>query len=48
VLVRSITVIEVITREGTGTNEDPFCEVTRYYSLEGNLLAEKFDRQKRH
>lgn len=33
------TVIEVVAKRGNGTKEDPFREVTEYWSLEGELLA---------
>lgn len=36
---RLIQVIEVVTKEGIGTTDDPVREVTRYHSTEGELLA---------
>jgi hypothetical protein len=45
-IVQAKTVIEVITREGTGTTEDPYREVTRYYLQDGKMIAELFDRHK--
>ncbi len=36
---RVIKVIEVITRAGKGTQEDPNRLVTQYWSLDGKLLA---------
>ncbi len=34
-----ISVVEVMTLEGEGTEEDPMTNVISYYSLEGELLA---------
>ncbi|RGD72943.1 carboxypeptidase [Anaerofustis stercorihominis] len=34
-------VIEIKTDKGMGIKEDPIREVTQYWDLEGNLLAEK-------
>lgn len=36
---RVIQVIEVVTKEGAGTDEDPVREVTLLYSFDGELLA---------
>jgi hypothetical protein len=38
--VRVRRVIEVVALRGEGTQEDPAREVTQYYSLKGELLAE--------
>lgn len=38
--VRAMEVIEVTFSKGEGVDHDPVRMATRYYDLEGNLLAE--------
>lgn len=38
---RVVSVVEVTTYEGSGTSEDIGREVVRYYSPDGELLAER-------
>lgn len=40
---RVIEVIETRSCRGSGTQEDPYRIVVQYWSLEGELLAEKDD-----
>lgn len=39
--VKVISVIEVKATRGLGIEEDPVREITQYWDLDGNLLAEK-------
>lgn len=39
--VKMISVIEVKTKRGLGIEEDPVREVTQYWDMDGNFLAEK-------
>ena len=43
-----VSVIEVRTKHGTGTTEDPVRIVTQYWGIDGNFLAEKdtFEEEK--
>ena len=38
---RVVTVIEINSLAGNGTNEHPYIEVTEYYSFDGELLARR-------
>lgn len=39
--VRVISVIEVKANRGLGIEKDPVREITQYWDIEGNLLAER-------
>lgn len=36
-----VQVIRTETTEGKGTKESPICRMTRYWTLDGELLSEK-------
>ena len=38
---RVIQVIETVAKRGLGTEEDPVRDITQYWDLDGNFLAEK-------
>ena len=38
--VRATVVIEVESKRGCGTEEDPVRKIVQYWDLDGNLLAE--------
>lgn len=39
--VRVISVIEVKAKRGLGIEKDPVREITQYWDMDGNLLAER-------
>ena len=39
--VRVINVIEVKAKKGLGIEKDPVREITQYWDMDGNLLAER-------
>lgn len=43
--VKRISVIEVKVDKGLGIEKDPVREVTQYWDMDGNFLAEKGERQ---
>lgn len=39
--VKVVPVIQTVTKKGSGTENDPYREVVQYWTLDGELLAEK-------
>ena len=41
--VKVVSVIQAVTKKGSGTENDPYREVVQYWTLNGELLSEKLN-----